>query len=183
VDATEQPLRDHEERGTVVIGWIGSRTTSPYVEWMGSLVGDLRRRGVDGRLVLVGADRSLGGQGVEVRDWAPEREKADLASFDIGVMPLPDDEWARGKCGYKLLQYFAAGVPAVASPVGITPELIGENRGLVARDRTQWLDALEALARDALARREIGLHARAFVESQYSYERWAPEFASLLRSL
>ena len=98
-------------------------------------------------------------------------------------MPLPDDEWTRGKCGYKLLQYFAAGVPAVASPVGVNRAIVGEERGMLASSNDDWFKALEMLVRDAQARREMGSNARQFVEAKYSYERWAPELAGMLKSL
>ena len=108
---------------------------------------------------------------------------AALARFDVGVMPLPDDPWTRGKCGYKLLQYFAAGVPAVASPVGVNATLLASGGGLAATGARAWRAALEEFAGDAAARGEAGLAGRRLAESQYSYQRWAPELAALLRSL
>jgi hypothetical protein len=120
---------------------------------------------------------------IEHRPWSLATEAADLASFDIGIMPLPDTDWARGKCGYKILQYFSAGVPAVASPVGVNSELIGSDRGLLAASTTDWHSALERLIDDAAERRERGAAAREFVEREYSYQRWAPELAALLHSV
>jgi hypothetical protein len=120
---------------------------------------------------------------IEHRAWSPASEPRDLASFDIGIMPLPDSDWARGKCGYKVLQYFSAGVPAVASPVGITSELIGDDRGLLASTSAEWYAALDQLIRDVEERRDRGAAARAFVEQRYSYQRWAPELAELLKSV
>jgi glycosyltransferase involved in cell wall biosynthesis len=101
----------------------------------------------------------------------------------VGIMPLPDNDWSRGKCGYKLLQYFSAGVPAIASPVGVAPSLIGEEHGLTARSADDWKVALESLLGDVEERRERGAAARKFVERNYSYQRWAPELAALFRSL
>ncbi len=98
-------------------------------------------------------------------------------------MPLPDTEWARGKCGYKLLQYFAAGVPAVASPVGVNPGLIGTERGRLASTTEEWQAELSGMIDDVDERRERGTAAREFVVREYSYQRWAPELAAMLREL
>jgi glycosyltransferase involved in cell wall biosynthesis len=137
-------------------------------------------------MVLVGAEGlDLQEPWLERRSWSLASEPRDLASFDIGVMPLPDTEWTRGKCGYKLLQYFSAGVPAVASPVGVNTRIVGEGgeRGLLASTDEEWRAALEKLIRDHQARQEMGARARSFVEKDYSYQRWAPELAGLLSDL
>ena len=109
--------------------------------------------------------------------------RADLASFDIGVMPLDDDAWARGKCGYKLLQYFAAGLPVVASPVGVNSTLVGDERGHLAQSQKEWTHALSDLSRNTSARRDAGRAARDYVERNFSYERWAPHLASMIKTL
>jgi glycosyltransferase involved in cell wall biosynthesis len=100
-------------------------------------------------------------------------------------MPLVDSEWTRGKCGYKLLQYFSAGVPAVASPVGVNRDIVGRGgeRGLLASTPEEWSSALEELIRDHAARAEMGGAARRLAELEYSYQRWAPELAALLAAL
>jgi glycosyltransferase involved in cell wall biosynthesis len=120
---------------------------------------------------------------IEQRPWSLRRQADDLAEFDIGVMPLPDTDWARGKCGYKLLQYFAAGVPAVASPVGVSRTLLGDERGIPASTQDDWHAALDQLTRSATERAERGAAARKFAEREFSYQRWAPELASLMQSL
>jgi glycosyltransferase involved in cell wall biosynthesis len=183
VDPTRQDLHIHEERDVVIVGWIGSRTTSAYLPAVLPAMEQLNRGRLRAKLVLVGADPALKAPWIEHRPWSLATENSDLASFDIGIMPLPDTEWARGKCGYKTLQYFAAGVPAVASPVGVAPELIGQDRGLLAASSEDWRAALERLIVDVEERRQRGAAARQFVERHYSYQRWAPELASLLRSV
>jgi glycosyltransferase involved in cell wall biosynthesis len=135
------------------------------------------------KLVVVGADTGVRAPWIEHRPWSLEREPHELAEFDIGIMPLPDTEWAKGKCGYKLLQYFSASVPAIASPVGVATEFVGSERGLLASTPEEWRSTLARLVNDAEERRERGVAARAFVERDYSYRRWAPELAELLRSL
>lgn len=183
VDPSVQPTHEHGEREVVRVGWIGSKSTVVYLEQCLPVLERLNRtrRRVD--LVLIGAETPYNAPWIESHPWSLDREKDLLASFDIGIMPLPDDEWARGKCGYKLLQYFAAGVPAVASPVGVNRTLVGCERGILASSEAEWYAALGQLAGDATTRREMGSRARTFVEKEYSYERWAPRFAGLLREL
>jgi glycosyltransferase involved in cell wall biosynthesis len=186
VDPTRQPLHQHGERDPVTIGWIGSRSTVDQLRTVLPAIEALNRSRTRARLILVG----VGGldyeaDWLEERGWSLETEAGDLASFDIGIMPMPDTDWTRGKCGYKLLQYFSAGVPAVASPVGINRRIVGEERerGLLATTDREWSNALEELVADHSARAEMGLAARRFVEREYSYERWAPELAAMLSAL
>jgi glycosyltransferase involved in cell wall biosynthesis len=143
----------------------------------------LNANGPRAKLVIVGAGISVRAPWVEHRKWSLETEREELSNFDIGVMPLPDDPWTRGKCGYKLLQYFAAAVPAVASPVGVNKAIIGNERGRLAKTEDEWFRALSELIADVELRREIGSAARAFVEREFSYRRWAPEYARLLHQL
>lgn len=182
VDPSQQPLREHGETARPVVGWIGSRTSSAYLEPVLPVLRALSEEGAV-RVVLVGADPSLRAPWIEHRPWSLATQPRDLASFDIGIMPLPDTEWARGKCGYKLLQYFAAGVPAVASPVGVNRDLVGDERGVLAGTADEWEAGLRELAADVDGRRERGSSARVFVERGYSYGSWAPELAAMLRSL
>jgi glycosyltransferase involved in cell wall biosynthesis len=183
VDPSRQRLRDHRDGDVVTLGWIGSRTTSAYLEPVLPVFAQMNATRLRVRLVLVGADSAIRAPWIEHRPWSLASEDRDLASFDIGIMPVPDTDWARGKCGYKVLQYFSAGVPTVASPVGVNPGLVGQERGLLAGSPDEWRRAVIELARDVSGRRQRGAAAREFVERQYSYQRWAPELAGLLRSL
>ncbi len=183
IDPSRQPLRSHQPTDVVTVGWIGSLTTSEYLKPLLPVFARLNAHTLRVKLVLVGSDPSLRATWIEHRPWTQATAPRDLASFDIGIMPLPDTEWTRGKCGYKILQYFSAGVPAIASPVGVTPELIGIERGLLAASDEEWYSALQRLVSDADERRERGALARTFVEREFSYQMWAPELASLLRSL
>jgi glycosyltransferase involved in cell wall biosynthesis len=183
VDATRQPLHVHHREEQVTVGWIGSSTTSPYLRYVLPVFDRLNAVRIRAKLILVGADRSIDAPWIEHRAWSLASEREDLAAFDIGIMPQPDDEWARGKCGYKVLQYFAAGVPAVASPVGVTRELIGSERGVLAASADDWYRALVSLIEDPAQRAEQGAAGRQFVERHYAYQRWAPELARLWRSV
>jgi len=184
VEPLRQPVRAHEDRPVIVVGWIGSSSTSSYLADILPVFERLNRRGTRLRLVTVGATLDYQAPWLERRRWSLRTEGRDLADFDIGIMPLPDDPWTRGKCGYKLLQYFSAGVPAIASPVGVNMDLIGQDeRGMLAKTPADWMAAIECLARDAQARRELGMAARAFVERDFSYQRWAPVLADIVRSV
>lgn len=183
VDPSRQDLHVHKEGDVAIVGWIGSRTTSPYLQLVLPAMEQLNRDRQRAKLVLVGADPAIRAPWIEHRPWSLATQSKDLASFDIGIMPLPDTEWARGKCGYKALQYFAAGVPAVASPVGVASQLIGQDRGMLAASQEDWRAALEQLIADVEERGQRGTAARQFAERHYSYQRWAPELASLLCSV
>lgn len=184
VDPSAQPLREHGDSETLTVGWIGSQTTSAYLEPILPALDAVRRRGVPLRLVAVGAELGVTAPWIEQRPWSAATQARDLASFDIGLMPLPATEWARGKCGYKLLQYFAAGVPAVASPVGVNRHLVADGRGLEASGAAEWERAIRTLAAEGAAgRRQRGAEARGFVAREFSYARWAPELARLLTEL
>jgi glycosyltransferase involved in cell wall biosynthesis len=183
VDPAIQPLRTHGAVDPVTVGWIGSPSTSGYLAAVLPALERINRDRTRAKLVLVGGGATLRAPWIEHRGWSRTTQADDLASFDVGIMPLPDDEWSRGKCGFKLLQYFSAGVPAIASPVGVAKTMVSAERGFLADSVDGWERALEALISDPGARREQGIAAREFVEREYSYQRWAPELAGLFRSL
>jgi glycosyltransferase involved in cell wall biosynthesis len=183
IDPRVQPQRSHEEREPVRVGWIGSASTSPYVDQVLSPVARINADRVRAKLVLIGATQKIVAPWIEHAPWSIDTEAGELASFDIGLMPMPDTPWTRGKCGYKVLQYFAAGVPAIASPVGVAKSMVTPERGRLASSEGEWLRALEELISDWQIRQALGSAGRAFVERAYSYQRWAPWVAALLREL
>jgi glycosyltransferase involved in cell wall biosynthesis len=183
VDPEAQPLREHTDSDLLRIGWIGSHTTVEYLKPVLPVLARIGGLAQPVKLVVIGADTGVRADWIEHRPWSLATQSSDLADLDIGIMPLPDSPWARGKSGYKLLQYFAAGVPAVASPVGINAELVADGRGFTATSDAEWTESLLALAQSSAERRERGARARSYVEANYSYQRWAPELAALLRSL
>ena len=116
-------------------------------------------------------------------DWSESSEVQAVQSFTVGVMPLQDDPWARGKCGYKLIQYMACGLPVVASPVGVNCEIVEHGlNGYLATSEAEWLSALSQLRSQPQLREEFGRTGRRKVESTYSLEVTGPRLAELLRS-
>jgi glycosyltransferase involved in cell wall biosynthesis len=112
------------------IGWIGTHTTLPYLEAIAPALEELATRHRF-KLKVVGGARSLNLRGVEVEElnWSLDREVEDFRSLDIGLYPLADDEWSRGKSGFKAVQYLSCGVPFIASPVGVVGEMASESGG------------------------------------------------------
>jgi glycosyltransferase involved in cell wall biosynthesis len=122
------------------------------------------------RVVFVGSGPVFyEGCEVEVREWSESTEVAEMLRFDVGIMPLPDEPWTRGKCAFKLIQYMACGLPVVASPVGMNNDVVthGSNGFLVA-STSQWLSAFQALANSVELRRQMGAAGRRIVEQGFT---------------
>jgi glycosyltransferase involved in cell wall biosynthesis len=165
-------------RDEVVLGWIGSPSTTGYLRLLEPTFAELARRGRRVVLHLIGAG-AYASPHVPVRHipWTLATEVEALGTFDVGLMPLTEDPWARGKGGYKILQYMAMGIPTVASPVGINSELVRDGEtGRLAADVVAWTAALDGLAGDAAARHRMGVAARADAVARYSIEHYAPSF-------
>ncbi len=164
------------------VGWIGSPSISHYLDVAGSALVEVCRQGTS-RMVLVGAGRvALPGITLEQRTWSEETEVADIGTFDAGIMPLPDSAWERGKCGFKLIQYMACGIPVVASPVGVNREIVEHGvNGFLASTQKEWVRALTVLRDNPALRREMGQAGRAKVEREYCLQVTAPRMLRLLQ--
>lgn len=172
-------------RGPVVLGWIGGRKSLPFLKELDPALAKLKGLGVDAKLKVVCNEfPDACPIPVEKKTWSEAEEAADVASFDIGLAPLPDDPWSRGKCATKLLQGMAARVPCVASPVGAHVDIVkdGEN-GFLADGADAWADRLARLARDPALRDRLGDAARETVAREYSVQANAPRLAALLKGL
>jgi len=139
-----------------VLVWIGQRSTLPYLLSLERPLRALSRR-FPGLTLRVIADAApvIEGVRIELRPWSQATEYADLADATVGLAPLPDDPWTRGKCGLRLLQYLAAGVPAVASPVGTQREIIDAGAAMPARREPEWTEAVARLLADAALRASL----------------------------
>jgi glycosyltransferase involved in cell wall biosynthesis len=181
VDPAAYVVGAHEQDEEVTLGWIGSPTTAPYLRAVvPALERFASRSSRPVRLLVIGGQAPLlAGVRVEERAWSVEAESQALAEMDIGLMPLEDTPWTRGKCAYKSLQYMAAGVPAVVDDVGISAAAVA-GAGYAVSGPEQWLEALEALAEDAGLRAELGAVGRRRIEEDFSPERWLPTIAAIL---
>lgn len=176
-------LRQHADRRELVLGWIGSHTTLRYVERVRPILQRLTRELQDRsiRLLVVGGVlQEIPGVAVESQPWSVEGERSALSRMDVGLLPMPDNVWTRGKSSYKALKYMAAGVPVVGDDVGVVREAIGPG-GVVVNHNDHWIAALTMLGRDATERARLGRLGRDHVDRHFSVRRWAPEIASILR--
>jgi glycosyltransferase involved in cell wall biosynthesis len=164
------------------IGWIGSPTTAKYLEMVADALGEVCANG-DGRLQLIGSGPiELPCLAVEVMPWDDATEVDLLKKFDVGIMPLPDEPWERGKCGLKLIQYMACGLPVVASPVGVNSEIVEHGvNGFLAESQEGWVQALRSLRDDPGLRQRMGQAGRKKVEERYSLQLTGPRLAELLK--
>ncbi len=177
-----RPAPPRHARGPLVVGWTGSATSQGHLEAFAPVLADLVPR--LGVTLRVHSDRepTLPGVAFEWRPWRAATEVAELQAFDIGIVPVPDDPWARGKAAMKALLCMAAGVPVVASAVGAAAELVrdGDN-GLLARTPAEWLTALRRLVDDSALRERLGRAGRTTVEEGYSARRSAQLLAQVVR--
>jgi glycosyltransferase involved in cell wall biosynthesis len=185
IDTDQVTERSPGAGNTLTVGWIGTKGNLQHLQSISDALGQARSRCPDLRLkVVADAEPSIDGIPMEFKRWCAEDEVEDLHSFDIGLMPLNDNLWTRGKGGYKLLQYMAAGVPAIASPVGINREIISDGiDGLLADGQDQWADAIARLANDPELRTRMGAQARQTVERRFSLAVYRQRFAEFLEGL
>ena len=181
VDLTRYPIRREGAKGVFTIGWIGSPSTQKYLEMLRPALAELCRGG-RARLVLVGAGQVEWPElSIELRPWSEETEVDEIMKFDVGIMPLPDAPWERGKCGYKLIQYMACSVPVVGSPVGINRQLIVDgSNGFQAATVADWTQALMRLRDDREAACVMGRNGRTLVEQNYCLQVTLPRLVNLL---
>jgi glycosyltransferase involved in cell wall biosynthesis len=165
----------------VVIGWTGSHSTIKYLNQLVPVLKNLEQKFPQvSFLVIANRNPQLPLQRCVFLPWRKESEVEDLARIAIGIMPLPDDEWTRGKCGFKALQYMALEIPCVASPVGVNTRIIEHgNTGLLAATPNEWNSCLTALITDNQLRTKIGKAGRKKVKQYYSVTSNASLFMSL----
>ena len=166
---------DHDVGDPPRLGWIGSADNEAYLRLVEPALREVHRR-TGARLTLLGTTRPRLGDLERIIDrlaWTEAAQFELIAQFDVGIFPVPDEPYTHGKAGYKLLQYGAAGTPAVASPIGVNQQILSEFGMPAARDEGEWVDAiLDLLHLSAEQRAELGLRARAVTEERYSYDAW-----------
>jgi glycosyltransferase involved in cell wall biosynthesis len=183
VDLRRYTLRpQHRDTRPAVVGWIG--TGGSLTDFTPTVVVALRRLVDDGLIRLdIVCNRPLEIEGLPARftRWSADTEVSSLQAFDIGIMPLPDDERSAGRCGFKAVQCLAVGVPVVASPVGAATEIVdGSTTGLLADSTDAWAAGLRRLALDPVLRQELGQGGRACVARRFSVQSNLPELVRAL---
>jgi glycosyltransferase involved in cell wall biosynthesis len=184
VDVHRYPLARHDGDGATLV-WVGSSSTLRGLEAAAPLLEAIGERVPGVRLKLI-CDRFIRFKSLPVIDceWSEQLEAAEIADADIGMSWVPDDPWSRGKCGLKVLQYMAAGLPVVTNPVGVHAEIIrhGET-GFLATTMDEWVEAIRALTADRDVRRHMGAAGRRLVEERYSLEAGAALWLNLIQGL
>jgi glycosyltransferase involved in cell wall biosynthesis len=166
----------------VVIGWTGTQSTLPYIESLFPMFEKLEEKFPDQVRLLIISNKEPASKlkFIDFIPWSKEAEVDDLLLMDIGVMPLSDDMWAKGKCGFKALQYMALEIPALVSPVGVNTEIIDNNiNGYWCKTETEWFDCLEKLLKNKALRKEMGEAGRKKVLSHYSVSSNSSTFLGL----
>ncbi len=166
---------------SITVGWIGSPSTAPYLQ---QLVAPLELLALDWSvrfLVVGGKAPAISSVEVIEQSWTLEQEVTLIQQFDVGVMPLPDTPWARGKCAYKLIQCMACGIPVIASPVGANIDVVPPTCGFLTSSADEWLAAFRLLAADPNLRRRMGVAGRQWVEEHYSLRSALPVLTSVIR--
>ena len=175
-----QGSRVKGDEGRIIICWIGLAYNIDYLKQLS----DVFRKLSDKITLKIISNKNIEIEGVNIifKKWNNETEVEEIQSSHIGIMPLRDDEWSRGKCGLKLLQYMAAGIPSAASPVGVNKEIISDGvNGFLASSEDEWYEKLLRLCEDFELRSKIGLEGRKTVEEKYSIEKWAPRLAEIYK--
>jgi glycosyltransferase involved in cell wall biosynthesis len=185
--AKYQPrLVDRTQARPITIGWMGSPTTAPYLQIVEpALLHIASKHPGKVRFRFVGCpEYRLDLQDFTSVPFHVNTEVETLQQFDIGLMPLTDTPWSRGKCAFKAIQYMASGVATVASPIGVTPDLIHSGvNGFLAASSEDWFRTLDELVRDAALRERIAREGRRTIENEYSFEFWAPRMVALFDQL
>lgn len=180
-DKVKTTIKNENE---TVIGWIGSPSTSKYLSFLEEVFIKLSEKH-NIKINIIGTSVSpFKNLEVNMIPWSEEHEIEEMKKFDIGIMPLTDSLWERGKCGFKLIQYMGCALPIIGSPVGVNSEIIEQNKnGFLASEVNEWFDALNSLIEDEQLRKKFGINGRRKVEKYYSKQVIQKELLKLYKGL
>lgn len=168
----------------IVIGWIGSVTTAEFISILKDTFSELSKRKNIIFKVIGGDLNFCQNPGIINISWSIDEEIKHLKTFDIGIMPMPDNEWTRGKCGFKAILYMSMGIPCVCSPVGVNKEIIKDGiNGFFADKPEEWIDKLSLLIDNAELRKKIGLAGRKTIEEKFSVKLNAPKMLEIFKQV
>lgn len=182
IDIKRYTPKNYKKSKKVTMGWIGSSSTLPYLDYIKGVFEELGKRYKHIELKVI-CDTFFDCEEINLikKMWNEKEEIADLKSLDIGVMPLSDDPWSRGKCGLKILQYYGVGVPVVCTPVGVNRDVVQDGiNGFWAMTHEEWIEKLSILIEDPKLRQKMGLRGREVVRESYSLQECAPRFYGVL---
>jgi glycosyltransferase involved in cell wall biosynthesis len=184
IDTDKYTVVERPEPETVTIGWSGSFSTVQHLDTVRDVLQELAKTEKFRVRVIGTPNYKIPGVDTEAMQWRSATELDDLREIDIGLMPLPDEDWSRGKCGLKALQYMALGIPTICSPVGVNSTIIkdGEN-GYLADGTAEWVEKLKLMLHSPELRRRIGMAGRKTVEDEYSAKVIAPRVLEIFRSV
>jgi glycosyltransferase involved in cell wall biosynthesis len=169
-----------KETNEIVIGWTGSHTTVHYLNFLTPVLKKLAEKHLFKFRVISNQAPEFELENLDFVKWNKESEIEDLSKIDIGVMPLVEDQWSSGKCGFKALQYMSLGIPTVLSPVGVNEEIVEHNKtGFLVTDADAWISILSNLIEDKALRETIGQAGKNRIQESYSVEANTPKYSKL----
>jgi len=179
-------IKCSEKSEKICIGWTGTTTTLKHFDTVTPTLKKLKEKYADKIYfkVIVNSEKWVRDIDVKFVRWSLENEISDLCEFDVGIMPLPDNEWSNGKCGFKGLQCMALETPVIMSPVGVNTEIISQGvNGFLAKNEQEWFDILCELIENPELRKTIGKVGRKTVEEKYSVNVWQDKFVQKISEL
>lgn len=179
------PLYNKKQSGEIVIGWIGSITTIDFLSILKNTFIQLSKRFRHITFKIIGGNfPSEGLHNLISKQWLLNEEIEDLKTFDIGIMPMSDNQWTRGKCGFKAILYMSMGISTICSRVGMNKEIITDGmNGFLADTQEEWIDKFSLLIENPQLRKNIGSAGRETVEEKYSLKINAPKFLEILNEV
>jgi glycosyltransferase involved in cell wall biosynthesis len=183
IDLDKYGVKKEKKSEGFTIGWIGSPSTSPYLQEIQPVLAEVCEDKNIKMTIVSSHPENITGVPINFKPWSEENEVEDIQSFDVGIMPLPDTLWSKGKCGYKLIQYMACGTPVIGSNIGANKDIIDDGiNGFLASDTRAWIECIRKLRNDPYLREQLGKNGREKVEKEYCLQVTAPQMASLLQS-
>ena len=171
--------RDQNQGNKIVVGWTGTHTTLHNLEVIEGVIPELKKE-IDFDFYIISNKQPQWSFDFIYKQWEFETEQEDLLRMHIGIMPAKQGPWFEGKCGFKLIQYHACGIPAVASPIEVNKLItLHDKTGFIAADKDEWKKYLKRLISDASLRSEMGKAGREHIEKNYSLHKLFPAFVSL----
>ena len=185
IDTSKYKACVKDKKSDIVIGWVGSLTTIDFLAPLSSVFMRLSQKYPHIKFKIIGGNFSIHGlTNIVSKQWSACEEISDLQTFDIGIMPMLDNKWTNGKCGFKAILYMSCGIPSVCSAVGVNKEIIsdGEN-GFLATTSDDWVNKLSFLIEDRELREKIALRARETVEEKFSVAVNAQKFIKVIQDV